>query len=111
MRRYLGYILLILLAFSACSKNKTELSTAEKLARADELYASKKYTKAALLYDEISFERKSASTAYATLRLADSYYAVNNDVAYYYYITVSDSYHNESEVSSPAFFYHSDTIK
>jgi len=65
------------LAFSACSKNKTELSTAEKLARADELYASKKYTKAALLYDEISFERKSASTAYATLRLADSYYAVN----------------------------------
>ncbi len=35
----------------------------------------------------------------------------NNDKAYYYYITVSDSYHNESEVSTPAFFYHSDTIK
>ena len=35
----------------------------------------------------------------------------NNDKAYYYYITVSDSYHNESEVSTPAFFYHSETIK
>lgn len=31
--------------------------------------------------------------------------------AYYYFVTVSDSYHNESEISVPAFFYHSDTIK
>jgi outer membrane assembly lipoprotein YfiO len=70
-------MMLILLAFAACSKNKTELSTEKKLAMADELYARKKFSKAAVLYDEISFERKSASTAYATLRLADSYYATN----------------------------------
>lgn len=35
----------------------------------------------------------------------------DNDQAYYYFVTVSDSYHNESEISHPAFFYHSDTIK
>ena len=31
--------------------------------------------------------------------------------AYYYFISASDSYHNESEISYPAFFWHSDTIK
>jgi len=35
----------------------------------------------------------------------------NNDKAFYYFVTVSDAYHNESEVSLPAFFYHSDTVK
>src|SRR5690554_1662357 len=40
-----------------------------------------------------------------------SYNAENNDLAFYYYITVSDSFHNESEISIPAFFYHSDTVK
>ena len=35
----------------------------------------------------------------------------NDDKAYYYFVTVSDAYHNESEVSEPAFFYHSDTAK
>ena len=35
----------------------------------------------------------------------------DDDSAFYYYITVSDSYHNESEVSVPAFFYHSKTVK
>lgn len=39
------------------------------------------------------------------------YFAEDNDTAYYYYVTVSDSYNNESEVSNPAFFYHSETIK
>jgi Uncharacterized protein conserved in bacteria len=40
-----------------------------------------------------------------------AYYHEDNDKAYYYYVTVSDAYHNESEVSVPAFFYHSRTIK
>ncbi len=35
----------------------------------------------------------------------------DDDKAFYYYITISDSYHSESEVSTPAFFYHSETIK
>jgi len=80
MKRYLSILMLILLALGACSKNRTDLTTPQKLALADELYAEGKYSKAAELYDEISFERKSASTAYATLRLADSYYAVNKFV-------------------------------
>ncbi len=33
------------------------------------------------------------------------------ETAYYYFVTVSDSYHNESKISIPAFFYHSETIK
>ncbi len=37
--------------------------------------------------------------------------AEDNDMAYYYFVTTSDSFHNESEVSIPAFFYHSETIK
>lgn len=39
------------------------------------------------------------------------YKAEDNDTAYYYYVTVSDSFNNESGVSTPAFFYHSETIK
>lgn len=33
------------------------------------------------------------------------------DIAYYYYVTISDSFNSESEISTPAFFYHSDMIK
>jgi outer membrane protein assembly factor BamD len=77
MRRYLSILVLILVVFSACSKNKTVLTTEEKLTRADAYYSDGKYAKAASLYDEISFERKSAATAYATLRLADCYFAMN----------------------------------
>ena len=77
MRRYLSVFLLILLAFGACSRNKPNLSTEERLALADEYYSNGKYSKAATIYDDISFERKSAATAYATIRLADSYYAMN----------------------------------
>lgn len=38
-------------------------------------------------------------------------YVENNDKAYYYFVTLSDAYHNESVISYPAFYYHSDTIK
>ena len=77
MRRYIIIILLILTGMVACSKNKTLPSTEVRLKKADELFAKHKYARAALLYDEISFERKSASTAYATLRQADCYFAIN----------------------------------
>ncbi len=52
MRRYLSVFLLILLAFGACSRNKPNLSTEERLALADEYYANGKYSKAATIYDE-----------------------------------------------------------
>jgi outer membrane protein assembly factor BamD len=76
MRRYL-IIVLLFVALGACSRNKPELSTDARLALADQYYADGKYAKAASMYDDISFERKSAATAYATLRLADSYFAMN----------------------------------
>lgn len=38
-------------------------------------------------------------------------YVEDNDEAYYYYVTSSDAYNNESVISYPAFFYHSKTIK
>lgn len=69
--------LILLLMASACSQNRSAPSPEQKIASADALFAKKKYAKAAQLYDDISFERKSAATAYATVRLADSYFAMN----------------------------------
>lgn len=80
MRRYLILFLLILLGFTACSRNKTQLSTEARLQAADALFARGKFARAALIYDEISFERKSAATAYATLRQADCYFETNKFV-------------------------------
>lgn len=39
------------------------------------------------------------------------YIPEKDDKAYYYYVTTSDSFNNESDICFPAFFYHSDTIK
>lgn len=39
------------------------------------------------------------------------YKAEENDKAFYYYITTSDAFHNESKPCIPAFFYHSETVK
>lgn len=77
MRRITIALLILVLGLSACSRNKPQLSSEARLKAADELYAKGKYARAAILYDEISFERKSAATAYATLRQADSYFAIN----------------------------------
>ncbi len=77
MNRITYLLLITLLVISACSSNKLSLSTEEKLKKADDYYARGKYARAAMLYDEISFERKSAATAYANLRVADSYFAIN----------------------------------
>ena len=38
-------------------------------------------------------------------------YVEDNDEAYYYFVTKSDAYNNESVICHPAFFYHSETIK
>lgn len=35
----------------------------------------------------------------------------NDDRAFYYWVTASNAYHNESDPCLPAFFYHSDTVK
>lgn len=40
-----------------------------------------------------------------------TYCPPEDDQAYYYFITVSDSFHNESKPCVPAFFWHSETVK
>jgi outer membrane protein assembly factor BamD len=76
MLRKLAWLLpLIMLA--ACSHNKVELTPENKMAQADALYGKKKYARAAELYDAISFEKKSAQSAVALMKLADSYYYMN----------------------------------
>ena len=76
MKRFLIPVILILV-LGACARNKTYTSVENKLAAADSFYAAGKYARAAVLYDEISFERKSGQTAYALMRLADSYMKIN----------------------------------
>lgn len=60
-----------------------------------------------------NFDRDIAENIIATgLRETALYFtAEDNDKAYYYFVTASDSFHNESEICTPAFFYHSETIK
>lgn len=72
--------LLLLLILFGCARNKVELSAENKLAKANLLFADKKYARAAELYDDISFEKKSASSALALMRLAECNYLMNKFV-------------------------------
>jgi len=75
LRKYAWLLLLIILA--GCARNKVDYTPETKMAKANELFAQKKYAKAPVLYEEISFERKSATSAVALMRLADSYFNMN----------------------------------
>lgn len=77
LRYFLLLILIMTALLAGCAKNAGFQSSAEKLAKADELFAAKKYARAAELYGDIYFERSSANTAYALMRQADSYFAIN----------------------------------
>lgn len=66
-----------LLLLCSCATTNTYLTTDAKLARADALYAKGKYSRAADLYNEVYFERSSASSAHALLRQADCYFQIN----------------------------------
>ncbi|HBT85611.1 MAG: family 10 glycosylhydrolase [Fermentimonas sp.] len=58
--------------------------------------------------------RKDKSENIIATNLQDTtlcFIAEDNDKAYYYYVTATDSFNNESDVSSPAFFYHSKILK
>jgi len=80
MKKALSIILLLLLLFAGCAKNKTSISTEQKLSKADDFFARKKYHRAVQLYEDIAFERKSAQTAHALMRQADCYFAMNKFV-------------------------------
>jgi len=77
VRNHIFLLLIAVFCLVSCSPNKTQLSTEAKLKNADELFAKKKYSRAAVIYEEISFERKSAATAYATMKVADCYFNMN----------------------------------
>lgn len=77
MRRILLPLILITLLLGACAKDKAFRTSDEKLAAANELYARKKFSRAAELYGDVYFERSSANVAYALMRQADSYFAIN----------------------------------
>lgn len=79
MKKYLILLFVLIALLSACSKNRyrANMTPEEKLQIADSLYSAGKFSRAAVLYDEISFERRSASSAHALIRLAESYMSVN----------------------------------
>lgn len=76
MLKRISWLLLVLLLLG-CARNKVELSLENKLAKANELFAKKKYARAAELYDDVSFEKKSSSSAVALMRLAECYYKMH----------------------------------
>lgn len=103
MLRKCGWLLLIIL-LAGCARNKIELSTENKMAKADALYAKKKYAKAATYYDEISFERKSASSAIALMKLADCYFQINKFTdARLKYTMMTTSYPDFPEIETAYF--------
>jgi len=92
---------LLLLVLVACAKNKAELSITDKLAKADDLYARNKFTKAAELYDQVTFEKKSAATPRALMRLADCYFQVNKFTdARLKYIQLTGSYPDYADIET-----------
>lgn len=70
-------ILVLSVFLAACAKDAAFKSSEDKLAKADELFARKKFSRAAQLYGDVYFERSSGSTAYALMRQAESYFAIN----------------------------------
>jgi outer membrane protein assembly factor BamD len=103
MFRRIAWLLLIIL-LAGCARNKIELSTENKLVKADELYAKKKYSKAAILYDEISFEKKSASSAVALMKLADCYFQINKFTdARLKYTMMTTSYPDYTDIETAYF--------
>lgn len=61
--------------------------------------------------EELSTDKAENILAVGLKQTMINFFVPDDDKAFYYYVTVSDSYHNESETSIPAFFYHSETVK
>ncbi len=105
MKKYV-LILLAILILGACARTSVVLSTEEKLAKADELYARGKYARAAELYGDVYFERQSASSARALMRQADSYFKINKfPEARLSYQEFTESFPTHPEVSTAVFRY------
>lgn len=69
----------IVILFTACSQNKIveDLSTEQKMAKADSYFERGKYNKAVLYYTNIVYEKTSSITPLAQMKLAESYFKMN----------------------------------
>ena len=104
MHKILSILLIALIIITACSSNKTALTTEEKLALADQLYAKGKYSRAAELYAQVYLDRISTSSAYALLREADCYFKINRFAdAYAAYLEYINNFPNYPDVSTALF--------
>jgi outer membrane protein assembly factor BamD len=102
LKRFAWLLPLILLA--ACAPNKIELTADNKMAKADALFAQKKYARAAVLYDDITFERKSAQSAIALMKLAECYYKINKFTdARLKYTQMTNSYPDFADIETAYF--------
>jgi len=77
MRKLIIILCLSMLVIIGCSRNKLVPGVQDKMTQADQYYSAGKYARAVRLYEQISFERRSAQTATAILRMADSYFRMN----------------------------------
>ncbi len=77
MKKSIFPLCLVMLTIIGCWQNKPVSSVQDKMILADLYYSAGKYARAVRLYDEISFERRSAQTALALYRMADSYFRMN----------------------------------
>lgn len=104
MKTLAPYLLIALALLGSCAQNQSYLTSEQKLRKADELFARKKYSRAAELYQDVYFERASGSTAYALMRQADSYFAVNKFTdARTAYQEFTDAFPNHPDVSTAHF--------
>lgn len=103
MLRKIAWLLLVII-LASCARNKVELSPENKMQKANELYARGKFARAAVLYDDITFERKSANSAIALMRLADCYFQINKfSDARLKYTLMTNTYPDHPEIET-AFF-------
>ncbi len=77
MKKILLFLIVTIILVAGCAKNKAQMTNENQLAKADQLFEAKKYSRAIKLYEEISYERKSAATAKAVLRQAEGYFNIN----------------------------------
>lgn len=81
MKRLL-YFTLLLVILAGCSMNDARkgMTLEEKMTMADSFYAKKKYARAIQLYQNIVFEKQSAFTATAQMKIGDANYEMNKFV-------------------------------
>jgi outer membrane protein assembly factor BamD len=98
------YWLLLLLPIMGCAGNKVELSLENKAAKANGLFEKKKYARAAELYEDISFEKKSATSTMALMRLAECYFKMNKFTdARLKYTQLTTSYPDYADIQTAYF--------